>query len=60
MRNPQACNNIQAMRRGDISFFCYSNAKPSGVVSILQVAEEAKVNETAFTINQQSGRIFPI
>ncbi|RMZ67938.1 at dna binding [Pyrenophora seminiperda CCB06] len=48
VRNPQARNNMQAMRRGDLGFFYHSNAKPSGVVGILRVVEEAKVDETAF------------
>jgi len=48
VRNPQARNNMQAMRKGDLGFFYHSNAKPSGVVGILRVAEEAKVDETAF------------
>ncbi|KAF2629423.1 DUF55-domain-containing protein [Macroventuria anomochaeta] len=48
VRNPQARNNMQAMRKGDLGFFYHSNAKPSGVVGILKVVEEAKVDETAF------------
>jgi predicted RNA-binding protein with PUA-like domain len=48
VRNPQARNNMQAMRKGDFGFFYHSNAKPSGVVGILRVVEEAKVDETAF------------
>jgi predicted RNA-binding protein with PUA-like domain len=48
VRNPQARNNMQAMRRGDLGFFYHSNAKPSGVVGILKVVEEAKVDESAF------------
>ncbi|KAF2126229.1 DUF55-domain-containing protein [Dothidotthia symphoricarpi CBS 119687] len=48
VRNPQARNNMQAMRKGDLGFFYHSNAKPSGAVGILRVAEEAKVDETAF------------
>jgi predicted RNA-binding protein with PUA-like domain len=48
VRNPQARNNMQAMRKGDLGFFYHSNAKPSGVVGILRVVEEAKVDETAF------------
>ncbi|KAL5115376.1 hypothetical protein ACEQ8H_006752 [Pleosporales sp. CAS-2024a] len=48
VRNPQARNNMQAMRKGDLAFFYHSNAKPSGVVGILRVADEAKVDETAF------------
>ncbi|KAH8704559.1 PUA-like domain-containing protein [Phaeosphaeriaceae sp. PMI808] len=48
VRNPQARNNMQAMRTGDLGFFYHSNAKPSGVVGILRVVEEAKVDESAF------------
>jgi predicted RNA-binding protein with PUA-like domain len=48
VRNPQARNNMQAMRKGDLGFFYHSNAKPSGVVGLLRVVEEAKVDETAF------------
>jgi len=48
VRNPQARNNMQAMRTGDLGFFYHSNAKPSGVVGILRVVEEAKIDETAF------------
>lgn len=39
---------MQAMRKGDLGFFYHSNAKPSGVVGILRVAQEAFVDETAF------------
>jgi predicted RNA-binding protein with PUA-like domain len=48
VRNPQARNNMQAMRKGDLAFFYHSNAKPSGVVGIMKVAEEAQVDESAF------------
>jgi len=48
VRNPQACKNMRAMRKGDLGFFYHSNAKPSGVAGILRVVEEAKVDETAF------------
>lgn len=48
VRNPQARNNMQAMRKGDLGFFYHSNAKPSGVVGILKIVEEAKIDESAF------------
>jgi predicted RNA-binding protein with PUA-like domain len=48
VRNPQARNNMRAMRKGDLGFFYHSNAKPSGIVGMLRVVEEAKVDETAF------------
>lgn len=48
VRNPQARNNMQTMRKGDLGFFYHSNAKPSGVAGILRVVKEAEVDETAF------------
>ncbi|CAI6334764.1 unnamed protein product [Periconia digitata] len=48
VRNFQARNNMLSMRRGDLGFFYHSNAKPSGIVGVLRVVEEAKVDETAF------------
>jgi predicted RNA-binding protein with PUA-like domain len=48
VRNPQARNNMQAMRKGDLGFFYHSNAKPSGVAGILRVVNEAEVDDTAF------------
>jgi predicted RNA-binding protein with PUA-like domain len=48
VRNFQARNNMQAMRKGDLGFFYHSNAKPSGIAGILRVVNEAKVDETAF------------
>lgn len=39
---------MMAMRAGDLGFFYHSNAKPSGIVGVLRVVEEAKVDETAF------------
>ncbi|KAL1605076.1 hypothetical protein SLS60_004619 [Paraconiothyrium brasiliense] len=48
VRNPLACKNMRAMRKGDLGFFYHSNAKPSGVAGILRVVEEAKVDESAF------------
>ncbi|KAF2106901.1 PUA-like domain-containing protein [Lophiotrema nucula] len=48
VRNPQATNNMKMMRKGDLGFFYHSNAKPSGVVGVLRVVEEAKVDESAF------------
>ena len=48
VRNPQACSIMKEMRKGDLGFFYHSNAKPSGVVGLLKVVEEAKVDESAF------------
>jgi predicted RNA-binding protein with PUA-like domain len=48
VRNPQARNNMQAMRVGDLGFFYHSNAKPPGVAGILRIVKEAEVDESAF------------
>lgn len=44
VRNYQARNNMMAMKKGDLAFFYHSNAKPSGIVGIMKVAEEATVD----------------
>lgn len=36
------------MRAGDLAFFYHSNAKPSGIVGICRVVNEAHIDETAF------------
>ena len=36
------------MRKNDLAFFYHSNAKPSGVVGVMKIVDEAKVDETAF------------
>jgi predicted RNA-binding protein with PUA-like domain len=48
VRNPQACSIMKEMRKGDLGFFYHSNAKPSGVVGMLRVVDEAVVDESAF------------
>lgn len=48
VRNYAARNNMLNMRAGDLGFFYHSNAKPSGIVGILRVVEEAKVDESQF------------
>lgn len=47
VRNFTARNNLQAMKKGDLVFFYHSNAKPSAVVGIAEVAKEAYPDPTA-------------
>jgi predicted RNA-binding protein with PUA-like domain len=48
VRNFTARNNLQAMKKGDLVFFYHSNAKPSAVAGIAEVAREAYPDPTAF------------
>jgi predicted RNA-binding protein with PUA-like domain len=48
VRNYVARNHMRAMKKGDLGFFYHSSCKVPGVVGILEVAEEATVDETAF------------
>ena len=48
VRNHAAKNHMKAMKKGDLGFFYHSSCKVPGVVGILEVAEEAIVDETAF------------
>lgn len=41
VRNYQARNYIKSMQIGDLAFFYHSNAKPSGIVGIIEIAGEA-------------------
>lgn len=47
VRNFTARNNLQAMKKGDLVFFYHSNAKPSAVAGIAEVAREAYPDATA-------------
>jgi predicted RNA-binding protein with PUA-like domain len=51
VRNHAAKNHMKAMKKGDLGFFYHSSCKVPGVVGILEVAEEATVDETAFDEN---------
>lgn len=47
VRNFTARNNLRAMKKGDRVFFYHSNANPSAVVGIAEVAREAYPDPTA-------------
>lgn len=47
VRNFTARNNLKAMKKGDLVFFYHSNAKPSAVAGIAEVAREAYPDPTA-------------
>lgn len=47
VRNFTARNNLQAMKKGDRVFFYHSNASPSAVAGIAEVAKEAYPDPTA-------------
>jgi predicted RNA-binding protein with PUA-like domain len=48
VRNHQAKNNMMSMKKGDLAFFYHSSCKVPGVVGIMEIVEEATVDETAF------------
>lgn len=48
VRNYQARNIMQEMKKGDLGFFYHSRLNPSGVVGIVEVAKEAYPDDTAF------------
>lgn len=47
VRNFTARNNLRAMKKGDRVFFYHSNASPSAVAGIAEVAKEAYPDPTA-------------
>lgn len=47
VRNFTARNNLKAMKKGDRVFFYHSNASPSAVAGIAEVAKEAYPDPTA-------------
>lgn len=48
VRNYQARNFIRdRMKKGDIAFFYHSNAKPSGIVGLMQIEKEGYADFTA-------------
>jgi predicted RNA-binding protein with PUA-like domain len=47
VRNFTARNNLKTMKKGDRVFFYHSNASPSAVVGIAEVAKEAYPDPTA-------------
>lgn len=48
VRNYQARNFLQQMRRGDRLFFYHSNAKPAGIVGLATVTQENMVDPSQF------------
>lgn len=48
IRNYEARNSMQAMKVGDRVLFYHSNAKPPGVVGIMEVVKTAYPDHTAF------------
>lgn len=48
IRNYQARNFMRAMRPGDRAFFYHSNAKPPGIVGLMQVLETGLVDPSQF------------
>lgn len=48
IRNYQARNFMRAMRPGDQAFFYHSNAKPPGIVGLMEVVETNLVDPSQF------------
>lgn len=48
VRNPQAKNNLLAMRQGEQAFFYHSSCKTPGIVGIVEVEREAEPDGSAF------------
>ena len=48
VRNFQARNFMRQMRAGDQAFFYHSNAKPSGIVGVVEIVGEARPDPTQF------------
>ena len=51
VRNFAARGHLRAMKKGDRVFFYHSNANPSAIVGIAEVAREAYPDSTAFDAN---------
>ena len=48
VRNYEARNNIQSMKKGDTGFFYHSSANPSGIIGTLKIASDPKPDPTQF------------
>lgn len=48
IRNYQARNFMRAMAIGDVAFFYHSNAKPPGIVGLMEVVETGIIDPTQF------------
>lgn len=53
VRNPQARNHMDAMKRGDLVLFYHSSCDPPGVVGIARVCAESHPDPTQFDPNSQ-------
>lgn len=48
VRNYQARNFMREMKKGDLVLFYHSNAKPSGIAGVAEIAGEARPDPTQF------------
>src|SRR5687768_17408714 len=48
VRNYQARNFLRSMKAGDLAFYYHSNAEPSAVAGIVEIAREAYPDPTQF------------
>lgn len=48
VRNYQARNNLQAMKKGDLAFFYHSRSEPPHVAGICKIVKEAYPDASAF------------
>ena len=46
VRNYQARNFMREMKKGDLVLFYHSNAKPSGIAGVAEIAGEARPDPT--------------
>ena len=53
VRNFQAARNMKAMRLGDRAFFYHSNAKPPGIVGMMEVIETGITDPSQFDPNNK-------
>lgn len=48
IRNYQARNFMRAMEPGDLAFFYHSNAKPPGIIGLMEVVETGLIDPSQF------------
>lgn len=53
VRNFQARNNLRAMHVGELAFFYHSNAEPSGIAGVCEIARDAYPDHTQFEPNSK-------
>jgi predicted RNA-binding protein with PUA-like domain len=51
VRNYQARNFLQAMNPGDRAFFYHSNAKPPGIVGLMEIIQSQVVDPSQFDLH---------